>query len=1334
MHRRRLLSLLLCVCLVLSSVPAVRTDAKPTDSIIYQQDGVEVLYGVDSSWSGAFNAHIVIRNLSHADIENWGLQFGFSNDIVNIWNGKILSTENGSYTVKNLGYNQDIKNGSEVSFGFIANGDPDVLPDGIVLCSKEYVVEDGYLAEFSVNSDWGSGFSGTIELSNTGKEAIEDWTLEFDLNRDIDNIWNGSIIKHEGIRYIVKNADYNQRILPGQSITIGFNGHQGNVGTETVTNVSLSSFGSMPKNNPKDTERKVRIDTSKLIIDGDNVYYIPKDVYSISGTVEDSANAIKLVYSSNNTYGLDILSGELAVGEKWTIENIPLIIGYNELTVTAVYNDNTVSSDNIIIANMYKDKTAGLEDLLVDSDMDGLEDYIEAIQGTDPLLKDTDGDGLSDYTELVDMGTDPLEKDTDGDGIFDGDEDYDEDGLSNKEEEILGTLLYGIDSDYDGLTDYDEVRVYLTNPLLKDTDGDGASDGFEVENGYDPLHAETSFTVNREVFAGGTTYELQLTSSGENIESLEAEPINDSAARYGLIAGYLDPAVDFKINGSFESAKLKVSFDEAYLDIEGFVPALYYIDEENHEMVEIPGEWDGVSNYFYVELPHFSAYITINKTNFIKVWENGIKAHAYTQDGKTNLNLVFVTDLSGSMGRDRIYTLKDSLNEFIGVLTPTDKAAIVSFTSYATVLSQLTSNKSTLKEIVNAMSVRGTTAIYTGLDKAVEILEDTNVDGVKMIIVFTDGYDEPSTTYEDQYKAIVDRAVDADITIHTVGIGTIDSELLTNIAHSTGGSFYYAESASTLKQQVTKVQEDVIDYTTDSNNDGISDYFTRLLCEGKLITWDHQPVIVTASYDDIQNDSDGDYDNDGLRNGWELLFTTKEDQVISIIVNSDMEKVDTDGDSYSDKVEKDRGTNPKIKDILESDFNGIIVNHSNFAASQAANDYIDSDFTKFRLSITNLLFNCKIDYVKDYEIALIKFINAYNETTIEETIFKKWADYYEQDWLQLVHHITETGISAVDNYGDLAKYVQELKVAKDQLIGATRAYSLTKHKVSSVAYETRRVAFEKCFNETNELQTKYGKLPEKMLKWSPKAQKFLKVTGNVLTGASFVAQTADDVVNTVYAFASLNAEFELYDNIIEFLTIIVDNSEIDELKQAAYKLRAAISSNISRNIQNIEGIFQDIGENIGQLSTGIVMSYFGPFAWAASLGLALGDILGGTGAVAEESLKLIALGHSADIFADHIRFKYMRDNNTSYYLVKDDEQLQLIQLLSQLRIVGEDCVGKDYDEYGPVMQGLYFLAGASQDEIEADLKNRISRIEDVGERLGFFVTGKFVDNYLYENE
>ena len=43
-----------------------------------------------------------------------------------------------------------------------------------------------------------------------------------------------------------------------------------------------------------------------------------------------------------------------------------------------------------------------------------------------------------------------------------------------------------IDTDNDGLIDYEEVKIYHTNPLLPDTDGDGHLDGVEVKNGYNP--------------------------------------------------------------------------------------------------------------------------------------------------------------------------------------------------------------------------------------------------------------------------------------------------------------------------------------------------------------------------------------------------------------------------------------------------------------------------------------------------------------------------------------------------------------------------------------------------------------------------------------------------------------------------------------------------------------------------------------------------------------------------------------------------------------------------------------------------------------------------------
>lgn len=53
-----------------------------------------------------------------------------------------------------------------------------------------------------------------------------------------------------------------------------------------------------------------------------------------------------------------------------------------------------------------------------------------------------------------------------------------------QERTTAGNVL--LDSDQDGLTD-EEERVFGTDPLNADTDGDGYSDGAEVKSGYNPL-------------------------------------------------------------------------------------------------------------------------------------------------------------------------------------------------------------------------------------------------------------------------------------------------------------------------------------------------------------------------------------------------------------------------------------------------------------------------------------------------------------------------------------------------------------------------------------------------------------------------------------------------------------------------------------------------------------------------------------------------------------------------------------------------------------------------------------------------------------------------------
>lgn len=70
--------------------------------------------------------------------------------------------------------------------------------------------------------------------------------------------------------------------------------------------------------------------------------------------------------------------------------------------------------------------------------------------------------------------------------LEEGEVDADNDGLPAQEELLLGTLDRLADTDRDGLTDYEEVRYWLTDPKKKDTDQDGTSDSQEIINGESP--------------------------------------------------------------------------------------------------------------------------------------------------------------------------------------------------------------------------------------------------------------------------------------------------------------------------------------------------------------------------------------------------------------------------------------------------------------------------------------------------------------------------------------------------------------------------------------------------------------------------------------------------------------------------------------------------------------------------------------------------------------------------------------------------------------------------------------------------------------------------------
>ena len=124
---------------------------------------------------------------------------------------------------------------------------------------------------------------------------------------------------------------------------------------------------------------------------------------------------------------------------------------------------------------------------------------------TDPLDADTDDGGVTDGSEDIDHDgvkgateTDP----TTGNGDDDDDnDDDDDDGLTNGEEEAIGSKPDDADSDDDGVIDGDEANPSdnsdddgLINVLDPDSDNDGLYDGTEL--GYDCDDAATDATAN----------------------------------------------------------------------------------------------------------------------------------------------------------------------------------------------------------------------------------------------------------------------------------------------------------------------------------------------------------------------------------------------------------------------------------------------------------------------------------------------------------------------------------------------------------------------------------------------------------------------------------------------------------------------------------------------------------------------------------------------------------------------------------------------------------------------------------------------------------------------
>lgn len=367
---------------------------------VYTHDGYTVEYTVKNEWTGNQNIEVTITNTGDDVLSGWAMGYNAFGEIGGLWNAKVYGHQGTEYILSSAGYNDELAPGQSTNFGYTLTGDKFKIPQNIVNCAERVDITEGYNVYYNITADFVDTYQAEMIIENTSDTDISAWQLSFDGNVTINDLWNGKLIENSNGSFKVKNSENNSVIAAGSSVSFNFGGTKN---TESEPNLGYSE--------PVETLPPVPVVTDEFY------------------ETETAAESTETGAANPET--------DPAETEIPSETVLPEITTFTEPVVMPV---SEVIFSNYKLTGMIIPMEFDFEiDPEVDSDNDGLPDYLEKELGTDRYNADTDGDGLPDGYEYFTLGTDPKKSDSDDNGISDADEDFDEDGLTNLEEYELGT-------------------------------------------------------------------------------------------------------------------------------------------------------------------------------------------------------------------------------------------------------------------------------------------------------------------------------------------------------------------------------------------------------------------------------------------------------------------------------------------------------------------------------------------------------------------------------------------------------------------------------------------------------------------------------------------------------------------------------------------------------------------------------------------------------------------------------------------------------------------------------------------------------------------------------
>jgi uncharacterized protein YegL len=174
-----------------------------------------------------------------------------------------------------------------------------------------------------------------------------------------------------------------------------------------------------------------------------------------------------------------------------------------------------------------------------------------------------------------------------------------------------------------------------------------------------------------------------------------------------------------------------------------------------------------------------------------------------SQDTNTqisNVDLICVIDISGSMQGEKIILVKESLKKLVSLMSDNDRISLILFNHQSFNILDLTytnsGNKIMIFNKIDSIKAGGGTVILSGLQSAIDILktDQSNMNNrISSIILLSDGNDNNLDEFQlaQNFKDMT-KDLKLFFTLHTFGYGNDhDPKIMNKLANIRDGSFYY---------------------------------------------------------------------------------------------------------------------------------------------------------------------------------------------------------------------------------------------------------------------------------------------------------------------------------------------------------------------------------------------------------------------------------------------------------------------------------------------------------------------------------------------------------------